>query len=62
MSARRKPAPVTTVTSNAVVQFTHLAKVAPTVGGRATWARLAEAARAEAGLTGPAQTRKRGSK
>jgi hypothetical protein len=62
MSARRKPEPVETVVSNAVVQFTHLAAVCPTEAGRATWARLAEQARAAAGITGPVRTRKRGRK
>jgi hypothetical protein len=60
MSARRKPEPVETVVSNAVVQYTHLASVCPSEAGRATWARLAREARAAAGITGPVRTRKRG--
>jgi hypothetical protein len=57
---RRKPAPVEVVTSNAVVQFTHLASVCPSAKGRATWAQLAARARRNAGLPGPVRARKSG--
>jgi hypothetical protein len=62
MKVRRKAAPVETTVSNAVAQYTHLASVCPSEKGRATWARLARQARADAGLAGPVQTRKRGTK
>jgi hypothetical protein len=56
-ATKTRPAPVETVVSNAVGQFTHLARVCKSEKGRATW--LAEQARADAGLPGPVRPRKR---
>ena len=43
---RRKPAPVEVVKDRALVNFTDLARNAPSEAARAYWARKAEAARA----------------
>ena len=43
---RRKPAPIEVVKDRALVNFTDLARNAPSEAARAYWARKAEAARA----------------